>query len=515
MKTFNEFLETAKDQIQKALPDAEVDIRRINKLQGESYVGISVQPEGAAAAATFNVNPAYEWYRANEANERTIIDGIVTDVKYAVSSFSAFELSDIMDYEKVKDHLMMQVIPAERNQDMLADIPHRTVEDIVVVYRIELPDHPERSATTLVTNKLLEQYGISAEQLHEDAVAAQTKNHPPVLRNMSDMMAEMSGGMMDLPESPIWVATTEAGQYGASVVQIPEFMERAAEQLGGDYFVLPSSIHECLFILDNGSFDRGQLEDMVRSVNATEVSEADFLSDSVYRYDASERIFEKAETYEKRLKEQAETHEAEHRGDEIYETDHRETGVHEANHRETEMHEADAREADLYEADHRDAVASTLTVLLVEPEKYPQKMELGTELADLQKAVGGNIEVVYPFDDPVGLVMNEEGKLDGLPMNRALRDDEGNIYDVIAGSFLVVGLKEDDFGSLTPEQIQKYEEHFHQPEVFIRMGKGIMALPIPDEAIDLQKARAVAKEDKNHMGHIPEKPRMKKEEASL
>ena len=489
MKTFNEFLETAKDQIQKALPDAEVDIRRINKLQGESYVGISVQPEGAAAAATFNVNPAYEWYRANEANERTIIDGIVTDVKYAVSSFSAFELSDIMDYEKVKDHLMMQVIPAERNQDMLADIPHRTVEDIAVVYRIELPDHPERSATTLVTNRLLEQFGITSEQLHEDALSAQTKNHPPVFRNMSDMMAEMSGGMMDLPESPIWVATTEAGMYGASVVQIPEFMERAAEQLDGDFFVLPSSVHECLFIQDNGSFDREQLEDMVRGVNATEVSEADFLSDSVYHYDAAERIFEKAETHEKRLREQAEAHEAEH------------------------------REAEVHETDPREVIENTMTVLLVEPEKYPEKIELGTELADLQKAVGGNIEVVYPFDDPVGLVMNEEGKLDGLPMNRALRDDDGKIYDVIAGSFLVVGLTEDDFGSLPPEQLQKYEEHFHQPEVFIRMGKGVMALPIPDEAIDLQKAKAEIREgtkaEKGHTAKSPEKHPRNHSEVSL
>ena len=475
MKTFNEFLETAKDQIQKALPDAEVDIRRINKLQGESYVGISVQPEGAAAAATFNVNPAYEQYRANETNERTIIDGIVTDVKRTASSFPAFELSDIMDYEKVKDHLMMQVVPAERNQDMLADIPHRTVEDIAVVYRIELPDHPERSATTLVTNRLLEQYGITSEQLHEDALSAQTKNHPPVFRNMSDMMAEMSGGMMDLTESPIWVATVKGGQYGAAVIQIPEFMEKTAEQLGGDFFILPSSVHECLFILDDGSYDRKELEDMVQNVNATEASEAEFLSDSVYHYDSKAHIFEKAESFESRA----------------------------------------AEPAAVYETESSEAIRETITVLLVEPEKYPQKIELGTELSDIQKAVGGNIEVIYPFDDPVGLVMNEEGKLDGLPLNRALRDDEGNIYDVIAGSFLVVGLTEDDFGSLTPEQLQKYEEHFHQPEVFIRMGKGIMALPIPDEAIDLQKVKAGAKEDKSHSGHMAEKPRMKKEEASL
>lgn len=98
-------------------------------------------------------------------------------------------------------------------------------------------------------------------------------------------------------------------------------------------------------------------------------------------------------------------------------------------------------------------------------------------------AVGGSIEAVYPFEDNVGLIVNEEGKLEGLPLNRALRDDQGDIYDIIAGDFLVVGLTEDDFGSLTPEQLEKYEKHFHQPECFMRMGRSIMALPLPDDLV--------------------------------
>ena len=134
-----------------------------------------------------------------------------------------------------------------------------------------------------------------------------------------------------------------------------------------------------------------------------------------------------------------------------------------------------------------------MTVLLVEPEKYPHPVEIGTDLEDLQKAVGGYIEVTYPFDENVGIVMNEEGKLEGLPLNRALRDDEGQIYDVVAGSFLVVGLTEESFGSLTPDQMQKFEQQFHQPEVFIHMGKGVMALPMPDEAVKLQEEKTAEK----------------------
>ena len=64
-----------------------------------------------------------------------------------------------------------------------------------------------------------------------------------------------------------------------------------------------------------------------------------------------------------------------------------------------------------------------------------------------------SIEAIYPYEDPVALVCNEEGKLEGLPLNRALRDEDGDIYDVVAGTFMVVGLTDDSFGSLTVEQM--------------------------------------------------------------
>ena len=81
----------------------------------------------------------------------------------------------------------------------------------------------------------------------------------------------------------------------------------------------------------------------------------------------------------------------------------------------------------------------------------------------------------------------EEGKINGLPLNRALRDEDGEIYDVVAGPFLVVGLTEDNFGSLNQDQIRNFEDHFHQPEAFMKMGRGIMAIPIPDETIEAMK----------------------------
>lgn len=112
------------------------------------------------------------------------------------------------------------------------------------------------------------------------------------------------------------------------------------------------------------------------------------------------------------------------------------------------------------------------TVLKVEPGKEPYKETIREGLAALQKEVGGYIEVCYPFEEEVGLVCNEEGKLNGMELNRVLRDGRDQIYDVIAGPFLVVGLSGDSFSSLSPENLDKFRNLFASPEYFaVRDGK--------------------------------------------
>ena len=76
--------------------------------------------------------------------------------------------------------------------------------------------------------------------------------------------------------------------------------------------------------------------------------------------------------------------------------------------------------------------------------------------------VGGSIQALFPYADPVALICHEEGKLIGLPWNRPLRDDDGFIYDIIAGTFLVTGLTKDNFGSLPTELVEKYTEIFQE-----------------------------------------------------
>lgn len=92
-----------------------------------------------------------------------------------------------------------------------------------------------------------------------------------------------------------------------------------------------------------------------------------------------------------------------------------------------------------------------MKVLMVEPGKSPYAAEIESGLKSLQAAVGGDIQAVYPYEDPVALICNDEGKLMGLPLNRALFDDDGHVYDIVSGNFLIVGLGEEDFTDLSPD----------------------------------------------------------------
>lgn len=118
-----------------------------------------------------------------------------------------------------------------------------------------------------------------------------------------------------------------------------------------------------------------------------------------------------------------------------------------------------------------------MTVLAVLPGKAPERMDLDGSLESMQKFVGGTIQAVYPFPDPVAIVCNDEGKLLGLGYNRALRDDDGNIYDILCGPFFVCSLGKEDFTSLPEDMLQKYYQHFQHPELFLRVGDSLMVLP--------------------------------------
>ena len=140
-------------------------------------------------------------------------------------------------------------------------------------------------------------------------------------------------------------------------------------------------------------------------------------------------------------------------------------------------------------------MANNIDVLVVEPQKEPYMKTIPDTLESLQKEVGGYIQAVYPWDDPVGIICDEEAKLKGSPLNRALRDEDGEIADIIAGTFMVVGLGEENFTSLNDTEAKKFASVFKTPETFIRINDRIFAVPMKPSLKDrLNAAKATANE---------------------
>ena len=135
-------------------------------------------------------------------------------------------------------------------------------------------------------------------------------------------------------------------------------------------------------------------------------------------------------------------------------------------------------------------MSEKIKVLAVEPMQEPYVKEIDAGLKSLQKEVGGTIQAVYPFEEEAAVICNDEGKLNGMELNRALRDDNGRAYDIIAGPFLICGLDGDRFGSLPDELISKFSEQFKQPEMFIQVGREMLAIPAePQKPRDLHIER--------------------------
>ena len=121
-------------------------------------------------------------------------------------------------------------------------------------------------------------------------------------------------------------------------------------------------------------------------------------------------------------------------------------------------------------------MTSTMTILKVMPGRKPARITIPHTLDAMQRMVCGDIQAIFPYDDMVALVCNEEGKNLGMEPNRAVRNEDGDILDIISGTFFICGLSEDDFCSLTEKQISYYSDLFLRPEVFLWNGQNLVVL---------------------------------------
>ena len=302
---FREFTNRLEQDLKVTLaataPGSRVSQGHVDKMQGQSYEAIQVMPPDSNVAMSINANQLYGMLQ-DTGDYDAVLKQAMDMAKSGLDQMPAVDVADLTDYSKAKQLLCVEVVGTEANQDMLSKVPHQEMEDMSMIYRLQLSESERGTSSVLVNHELLKQFGVSQEQLHQDALENSEKLRPPVMKTMAAVMAEMMGmpedAMADMAP-PLYVVTNESKVNGAAVMFYPDFMDQAAKQMESSFFILPSSVHEMLILPDEGA-NLSDLKAMVMSVNETEVSPEDKLTDQVYHYDAEARTFELGEKFEAR-----------------------------------------------------------------------------------------------------------------------------------------------------------------------------------------------------------------------
>lgn len=321
----DEFKQAIVDNIKDYLPakfeESDVEVRQVLKNNDTALDGLIIHDPDTNVAPTIYLNQFFEEYQ----NGRDLNDiiGDIADVYIANTVDKQMDVSIVTDFEKAKGNILPRLVNSEENQELLAQRPHMIMDDLAVTYHLEMGKSDNGNMSVAITNAILDMYGISQEELHDLAVANLEEKMPATFQGMSEVVKEMmlpqimsdlglsKEAALDYIEQMIpdgneqmYVLSNDSRLHGAAAVLNEKAMEDIAEKVGGDFFILPSSIHELLVVPKQDGMDYSSLEAMVQEVNATQVAPEEKLSDHVYEYDAKEKELyraDKADEHEQKV----------------------------------------------------------------------------------------------------------------------------------------------------------------------------------------------------------------------
>ena len=287
MKNYNEFTQAVVDifanegtnYLPKEYGNITVKLQNVTKANDEHLVGLTIMKEGSSIAPTIYLEQFYNMYLDGYDMDE-IIDRIA-EIRVE-NDAPDVKPNDIFDLAKVRGQITCKLLNIKANADYLADKPYSKINDLAAVYMVDLGDN----MSVPVTYNLLERYGITKETLHRIALKNITK-YGVKFKSMKDILMEMGLAEEDVPTDPnhpMYVLTNTDGMFGANLLLDKETMQYVSEVLGGDFIILPSSIHEVIILgMDTGT---DGLTGMINQVNDEVVEDRDVLSNHPYIYSA-------------------------------------------------------------------------------------------------------------------------------------------------------------------------------------------------------------------------------------
>lgn len=294
MKTF---AESVKHLLEQAYPSANVDIHEVTKNNSMVRTGVSILENGCNMAPTIYLEGLFEQYRNGMSLPQ--ICRVVEEIRRGVRGDGHFDTRQLLDFSAVKGKICYKLINAERNAARLREIPHRLWQDLAVVYFILLSKGNSQFASATVENDLMGLWGVNEDALYElarrNTPALLKPNISPmaeILRRIPDFDVEEDSDCLDVEDAKnmpqLYVATNECRVDGATAILYNDVLEKFAKEIGSDFYILPSSVHEMMFWPVASNEEESKLLEIVREINAECVHSEEFLSDNVYFYHAKD-----------------------------------------------------------------------------------------------------------------------------------------------------------------------------------------------------------------------------------
>lgn len=224
-------------------------------------------------------------------------DGFMTVEDAAKKVFEMYQNSEtpeiemnvekLIDRKFILDHVEYRLVNAERNAEKLKDIPGKKIADLVAIYRVVVSAGEDGMMSYVLTKAILDRSGISFEELDEVAKKNTEKSGFSV-RTMSEVLCELMGvnvgQEIEEPDGPqMYVLTNARKLHGANIMLYKEYLEIAAEKMNGDFYIIPSSIHE-LIAVPVSAQGLEELREMVKAANDNQLAPEEILGYEVYRY---------------------------------------------------------------------------------------------------------------------------------------------------------------------------------------------------------------------------------------
>ncbi len=263
-------------------PGAKVEVRKVRKNNGVELDSIFIQSEDDRIAPVIYVQDMFDRFKVG-MDVRSLVKQIV-DIRERSKSFMPFDPERLACFDEVAGMLAYRLVNRRRNAELLSHSPHRKFLDMALVYMCVFKDTDYGNGSVVVTDSLLEEWGVDKGELEIRARESAPDTLPARIRNMADILRDSLGIAGPLGGPCIKVITNSIGMYGASAIYYEGLLGNLAAELGDDLILLPSSVHEMLAVPAGAAGETGALRELVRTVNLTEVSPQEYLSDNVYRF---------------------------------------------------------------------------------------------------------------------------------------------------------------------------------------------------------------------------------------